>query len=81
MAHRARRTLAVIAVVWATVTLLSGLGVAAAVGRAVFVADLTSRAEPVRQRLMAAWDRDDPLSANRPAELAEVDGRFARYQP
>ena len=60
-------------------TLLSGLGVAAALGRAAYPGDLTTRAEPFRQGIMTAFDRHDPLATERPAELELIDSRFARH--
>jgi uncharacterized membrane protein len=62
---------------WAVAAVLVIIGVAAAIGRVVFADDVMTRADPVRQWLMDALHREDPFAAQRPAELALVDGKFA----
>jgi len=59
---------------------LTVVGIAAAVGRAVHPGDLTIRAEPVRTRIFEALGLKDPLLAERRAELERVDGRFRAYR-
>jgi uncharacterized membrane protein len=66
-------------VLWAMTAVLVVIGVGAAVGRIVFADDFITRAEPVRQWLMEALQRDDPFALERPAELARVDGKFAAH--
>lgn len=55
------------------------IGVAAAIGRTVFLSDAVTRAEPLRRRMLAALHRADPFAAARPAELDLVDRRFAAH--
>lgn len=62
---------------WGLVIPLVALGVAAAISRAVFIADLGTRLEPLRQWTFDALHRVDPLVLQRPQELARFDGRFA----
>jgi uncharacterized membrane protein len=62
---------------WAVAAVLVIIGVGAAIGRVAFADDVITRAEPVRQWLMDALHRKDPFAAQRPAELALVDGKFA----
>jgi uncharacterized membrane protein len=71
---RATRLLA-----WGSIALLTTVGVAAAVGRALHPGDLTRRADVVRNRLFEALDLTDPLLAERPAEVERVDSRFAAH--
>lgn len=61
------------------VVLLAALGAGAALGRALFVDDLASRAEPVRMRLTSALISHDPNAAQRPAEVHRFDSRFAAH--
>ena len=70
---------ALIRALWAVLVLLVIIGVAAAIGRAVFTDDFITRVDPVRQRFMAALHRDDPFALQRSAELARMDGRFAAH--
>jgi len=65
--------------VWCVVAFLALLGVLAAVGRGLFVADLVRRAEPARQQLLHALGRDEPQVVRRAAEVARFDGRFAAH--
>ena len=62
-----------------TVALLVMIGVAAAIGRSMFPADLAIRADPVRERLMNALHRDDPFARVRPEEVRQFDSRFATH--
>jgi uncharacterized membrane protein len=65
--------------VWTVVVLGVLLGVAVAALRLAFVPDLAARAEPVRAQLASALDIDDPLAAQRPAEVRRFDSRFADH--
>jgi uncharacterized membrane protein len=67
----------VVRALWVGVALLVAVGVASVVGRGVFPGDMAKRADPVRQRVLAAFHRSDPLASQRPAELDRFDGRFA----
>jgi hypothetical protein len=64
---------------WSLVVLLSAIGAGAVIGRGVFPTDLGTRMEPLRDRIMGALDRDDPLKAPRPEELKRFDGRFGEH--
>ena len=59
--------------------LLVTIGVAAAVGRVIFLEDLATRAEGVRQQVLQALHRRDPFASKRADELAFFDGRFAAH--
>ena len=65
--------------VWCGVVLLVAIGVAAALGRSLFVADLATRGELVRERALQALGRDDPFRLQRPEEIRLVDRRFAAH--
>ncbi len=58
---------------WVTVILLVLIGVAAAIGQAVFIGDLAHRAEPLRLRLI-----DSPPHSE--AMLAEVDNKYGNHR-
>lgn len=77
--NRREPSFALTRVVWAATALLVALGVTAAVGRVVFPTDFITRADPVRLWTMAALGREDPMTLQRPAELARVDGSFAAH--
>jgi uncharacterized membrane protein len=62
---------------WSGVALLVIIGVGAVIGRGVFTSDFATRADPVRERVMAAFHREDPFVARRAEELDRFDGRFA----
>lgn len=64
----------------AVVLVLIGIGVAASIGRVVFPADMIQRVEPVRAELLKAFDREDPLALQRPAELARMDRPFTEHR-
>ncbi len=64
---------------WSGVVILALLGVAAAIGRAVFIDDLVTRAEPFRQQMLSALDRNDPFLAERVEEVRRFDGSFAAH--
>jgi uncharacterized membrane protein len=66
--------------VWLTVALLAAIGVLAASLRVAFPGDLSIRAEPVRERLMAALSVNDPLLSERPAQLARFEERYASHR-
>jgi uncharacterized membrane protein len=64
----------------AAVLVLVAIGVAAAIGRVVFPADVSQRLGPVRVAIFHALDRADPLALQRPAELARMDRPFAEHR-
>lgn len=61
------------------VGLLTAIGVAAVIGRGLYPADLATRADPQRTRLMELLDREDPFAAHRAEELDQFDRRFAAH--
>jgi uncharacterized membrane protein len=66
----------VVRALWFGVALLVVVGMGATIGRGVFHADFATRADPVRQQILAALHREDPLASTRPEELDRFDGRF-----
>jgi uncharacterized membrane protein len=62
---------------WLGVILLAMIGVGSAIGRAVFLDDFAARIEPQRQALMESLQRNDPHAAERAADVAWLDRRFA----
>jgi Predicted membrane protein (DUF2306) len=62
---------------WCGVALLVIVGVGAVIGRGVFPSDFATRADPVRERVMAAFHREDPFVMRRAEELDRFDGRYA----
>ena len=60
------------------VILLAVLGVAAAIGRAVFVGDWAHRAEPIRERMMHALGYHNVRHPE--ADLAEVDNKLGGHR-
>jgi hypothetical protein len=62
---------------WAVAVVLVIVGAAAAVSRVFFADDAITRVEAVRQWVIDALQREDPFAAQRPAELALIDGKFA----
>jgi uncharacterized membrane protein len=64
-------------VLWCAVAVLVIVGVAAALGRGIFRADLATRADPFRQQVLAALHREDPFLPQRAKELDRFDRRFA----
>lgn len=66
-------------VLWCGVVSLALLGIAAALGRGIFVADFVTRAEPYRQQLFDSLRRDDPHVRQRSEEVARFDSRFAAH--
>lgn len=62
---------------WFGVVLLVVVGTLASAGRSVFRGDLAVRADPVREKLLAAFHRNDPFLTLRAEELARFDGRYA----
>src|SRR5438105_5726506 len=68
-----------VAGLWCGVVLLAMIGVVAALGRGVFPADFTTRADPLREQLLHAFHREDPFPWQRAEVLKLVDGRFAAH--
>jgi uncharacterized membrane protein len=66
-------------VLWCVAVLLVLIGVIAALGRALFMADLATRAEPIRERFFEALRVVDPFAAERPAELQRFDSQYADH--
>jgi uncharacterized membrane protein len=64
---------------WGAVFLLAALGIGASVGRAFFLRDFASRAEPRRRQLLQSLGRDDPRVLQRAEELDRFDRRFAAH--
>jgi uncharacterized membrane protein len=67
----------VVRALWCGVALLVLVGMGATIGRGVFHADFATRADPIRQQVLAALHREDPFASKRPEELDRFDGRFA----
>ena len=65
--------------VWCGVVILVLIGVATAIGRAVFLDDFVTRGERFRQRGLSAVQRADPFWAERRADMRRFDGRFAAH--
>lgn len=63
----------------AAVVLLSLIGVLSALARARFPADLATRLDDQRTRVLLALDRPDPLLGQRAVELQRLDGRFGAH--
>src|SRR5687767_10046280 len=64
---------------WCLVAVLSLIGVAAAAGRAFFVADLGARVEPIRPLILEFFRVQDPHAPERPREVARFDRPFAAH--
>lgn len=64
---------------WCLVAALVALGVMAAVGRGLNIGDSVTRANPLREQLLHAVNRDDPDPLHRMPELARMDGRFGAH--
>ena len=65
--------------IWPGVILLALIGVGSAIGRGVFLDDFAARMEPQRQELMENLQRNDPHAAERAADVAWLDRRFAAH--
>jgi uncharacterized membrane protein len=65
------------AAAWAAIGLLTLVGVASAVARAIWVDNLGEFVVPLRQGVFAALGATDEV--NTPAELARIDENFARF--
>lgn len=64
---------------WLGVVLLVTIGGAAATARGIFPADLTTRLEPFRERVLDALLIDDPFALERAEQLDRFDRRFAAH--
>ena len=64
---------------WSALLFLALIGLVAAIGRALFPADLITRIEPVRSWIISSLGITDPFAATRHAELLHADGRFAGH--
>jgi uncharacterized membrane protein len=64
---------------WTAFAALALVGIVAAAGRAVFAADAGVRLEPVRDALLGALGRPDPLAVRRAADVAAFDAPFAAH--
>jgi uncharacterized membrane protein len=61
------------------VVLLASIGVAASLGRGIFLSDFAARVEPFRQDILQVLGRHDPFASERAGELARFDSRFAEH--
>lgn len=61
------------------VVLLTAVGVGAAIGRAFYVSDFTTRTEPLREQMLHALHRDDPNLVQTIAEIRRFDSRYAAH--
>jgi uncharacterized membrane protein len=66
-----------VAALWSALAFLAAVGIGSALGRGVFRGDFATRADPLRQRVLTAFHREDPLESRRPEELDRFDGRYA----
>jgi uncharacterized membrane protein len=73
----ARPPALLVAALWSALALLIAVGIGSALGRGVFRGDFATRADPLRQRVLTAFHREDPLESRRPEELDRFDGRYA----
>jgi uncharacterized membrane protein len=69
-----------VAILWLTVVTLSLIGVTAAIGRSLFLADFATRADPVRTLVLQSLRVRDPFHESRAVELARFDSRFAAHR-
>jgi uncharacterized membrane protein len=69
----------VVRIVWCCVLLLVAIGLIASIGRGFFLGDLAARAEQHRLALLTSLGISDPHAAQRPAEIAQMDGRFGEH--
>jgi len=67
------------AVLWCAVLFLVFIGVAAVTGRALFLDDFVTRANPLRERFLSYMERDDPFASERVEEVRQFDRRFAAH--
>ena len=67
----------VVFALWCGVVLFVIVGVTAVVGRGGFLADFATRADPFRQRVLAAFHLEDPFLPQRAEELDRFDRRYA----
>jgi uncharacterized membrane protein len=66
----------VVRALWVGVALLLAVGLSSVVGRGALPGDFARRAEPARQDVLAALDREDPRASERPVEIDRFDERF-----
>ena len=66
-------------IVWCGAVALAIIGVSAAIGRGVFLTDLATQAEPLRQELLHSLQISDPFALHRAQELDQFDSRFAKH--
>jgi uncharacterized membrane protein len=64
---------------WGSAILLAIIGVGAAIGRGVFLADFATRVDPVREQILDALRLADPFLMERAEGLDQFDGRFAAH--
>jgi len=64
---------------WAGVFVLVPIGVVASIARGMFVGDLATRMDPLRNEVLRAFAITDPHAAERPAEAVRFDSRFAAH--
>jgi uncharacterized membrane protein len=73
------RTSALTRALWSALVLLVIIGVAAAIGRSVYIDDFGARVDPARTRAFEALHLNDPFVAEHPTELIRVDGKYAAH--
>lgn len=64
---------------WGSAILLAIIGVGAAIGRGVFLADFATRMDPVRGQILDVLRLADPFLMERAEGLDQFDGRFAAH--
>lgn len=65
---------------WAAAIVLSALGVVAATGRAIFVADLAQRVDPVRDGFFRAVGKHEPFPVAHHTAIRDFDRPFAKHR-
>src|SRR4051812_1259175 len=74
-----RRHRGVTLALWSALVLLVAVGVAASVGRTMYVGDLGARVDPAREWLFARMRIEDPYLSERAAALASIDGKYGAH--